>query len=58
MEDDLVPETPHDDDELVVDNINFVDSKDNSIPEGWVCVGEEIMLDDVWAATNLTRGPT
>ena len=57
MEDDLVPETPHDDDELVVDNINFVDSKDNSIPEGWVCVGEEIMLDDVWAAANLTKGP-
>ena len=57
MEDDLVPETPHDDDELVVDNINFVESKDNSIPEGWVCVGEEIMLDDVWAAANLTRGP-
>ena len=58
MEDDVVPETPGpDDDELLVDNINFVDSGENCIPEGWVCVGQEIMLDDVWAAANLTRGP-
>ena len=58
MEDDLVPETHiDDDDELMVDHINFVDSKESSIPKGWVCVGEEIMLDDVWAAANLTKGP-
>ena len=49
-----VPEDIADDD-LIIDDITFVDGMDPDVPEGWVMVDGEYELSDAWMVQNLRK---
>ena len=49
-----VPEDIADDD-LIIDDITFVDGMDPDVPDGWVMVDGEYELSDVWMVQNLRK---
>ena len=56
-----VPELPArpeaEDDELMVEDVWFVNTTEGNFPTGWVCVDNMFEIDEVWlAAENVRRG--
>ncbi len=56
-----VPELPArpeaEDDELMVEDVMFVNTSGNNFPTGWICVDNMFEIDEVWlAAENVRRG--
>lgn len=44
-----LPQLPEaEDDELMVEDVRFVDTSDSSLPPGWVCVDNVFEIDGVW----------
>ena len=42
-------------DELMVDDVRFVDTGGAHLPQGWVCVENAFELDEVWLAAEMVR---
>ena len=51
------PAPTHDEaeEELMVDDVRFVDTGGAHLPQGWICVENAFELDEVWLAAELVR---
>ena len=50
-----VPVPMQDDDDLMVEDVTFVDGAEPDLPAGWVIVDGEFELDEAWLVKNLRK---